>query len=173
MEAPQENNQEHVETGLEASQETPGPTAKEIAAAEEATQSAAVAAAKAMNDAAENAPGSDPMSLLSVAASGRDKLAAAFAAHNKKTAENRKVYVPPAMTERQLSNREEELEAGRKAVARAEAQKASRPVPKVDLKEGFTTPVYRPDNVVPDPMLMTNGSTPMSVAGTGKYDPDK
>lgn len=62
-------------------------------------------------------------------------------------------YVPPPRTARQMSALEEELEAGRRAQAKAEAQQASRPVnPAEPVKEGFTTPVYRPGDAVPDPV---------------------
>jgi hypothetical protein len=178
QEAPNEPMQERpMEAVQEKTQEVSAETEKlknrEAADREEALQAQAIAQVKALNDAAEGKAGAEPLSLLTVAASGRDKLADAFKEHNRKVAENKKEYVPPAMTARQLANREEEFAAGRAASERAAAQLASRPQPKTDLKEGFTSPMYRPGDAVPDPMLMTNGSTPMSVAGTGKYDPDK
>lgn len=147
----------------EAPVEQSGPTAKEIAALE------AASANQRRADIAAMAQQGEPVSLLNVAAKGRDALAEQFREHARKTAENKKAYVPPPMTERQLSNREEEMAAGRKAVERAQAQKDSRPMPKADVKEGFTTPVYRPGDVVPDPkMLAPSGFA----AGTKQFNPD-
>lgn len=57
---------------------------------------------------------------------------------------------PPAMTERQKSQIELEMEAGRRAVARHAAQAAHRPQPKPDPTEGKTTPVFRPEDYVPN-----------------------
>jgi hypothetical protein len=134
-----------------------------LADTEEAVQAKALAAAKALDEqvaaAMEGRPTStEPVaipepevSLASIASQGREALLDAMRKHHEKKPP---VYVPPPMTERQLSRREEELEAGRRAVARAQAQQAARPVPPEDrVKEGFTTPVYRPGNAVPDPTI--------------------
>jgi hypothetical protein len=153
----------NAETQVEAAAETQQPLPKADASAEEAAQAEAVAKAKAIDEqvaaAMEGRPTShEPVhvpepevSLASIASQGREALLDAMRRHS----ENKPPpYVPPAMTERQLSRREEEMEAGRRAVARAQAQQATRPVPTEDrVKEGFTTPVYRPDNAVPDPTI--------------------
>lgn len=57
---------------------------------------------------------------------------------------------PPEMTARQRSQIEEEMEAGRKSVARHAAQQANRPQPKPDPTEGKNTPVFRPEDYVPN-----------------------
>ena len=57
---------------------------------------------------------------------------------------------PPQMSARQRSQIEEEMEAGRRSVARHAAQQASRPQPKPDPTEGKTTPVFRPEDYVPN-----------------------
>lgn len=57
---------------------------------------------------------------------------------------------PPEMTVRQRTQIEEEMEAGRKAVARHAAQQAHRPQPKPDPTEGKTTPVFRPEDYIPN-----------------------
>jgi len=156
----QETNEETlVEASVDQQQ---GPT-KADALAEEAAQAEAVAAAKALDEQVaaamegrptSNAPVEIPepeISLAAIASQGRDALLEAMRKHAEKKPAP---YVPPPMTERQLSRREEELEAGRRAVARAQAQQAMRPVPTEDrTKEGYTTPVYRPGDAVPDPTI--------------------
>lgn len=57
---------------------------------------------------------------------------------------------PPEMTQRQRTQIELEMEAGRKAVARHTAQQAHRPQPKPDPTEGKTTPVFRPEDYIPN-----------------------
>lgn len=101
------------------------------------------------------------VSIAALASQGRDVLLDALRKHAETPATP--AYTPPPMTERQLTAREAELEAGRKAVARAEEQKRLYPPPPVDAaKEGFTTPVYRPGGDVPDP----------TGAGMKAYSPD-
>lgn len=165
MEKTMPEQQDQMETSPEPSQEQSGPTAKEMAAAEEQNQARALKIAEQ----AAQPPPEPVVPLVDVAARGYDALHEAFRKHNENAAK-RKEYVPPPRTERQMSALEEELEAGRKAQQRAEAQqKASQP-PKTDLnKEGFTTPVYRPGDVVPDPTIPATGNF---VAGTRTYGPD-
>ena len=92
----------------------------------------------------------DFVSIAGLAAQGREALLDALRAHTDKP---KPEYVPPAMTERQLAAREAEFEAGRRSVARAQAQDALRPQPVADPKtEGFSTPTHRPNNMVPDPV---------------------
>lgn len=58
-------------------------------------------------------------------------------------------YVPPPPTERQMSKRDEELEAGRRAVARHAAQAALRPrKPAANPADGTTQNVLRPEDGV-------------------------
>jgi hypothetical protein len=127
-----------------------GPTAKEMAAVEEINAVRNKARIEREQALAEGAAKEQP-TLIEVAAQGMDALHAAIQARSQEVPPP---YTPPPRTERQMSQLKEELEAGRKTQQRAEAQQASRPVEKADVgKEGFTTPVYRPDNMVPDPML--------------------
>lgn len=157
LEAPEEKPPEETK-------ETQGPTAKQMAAAEEINSMRA----KALSEQADKDT-VEPVALADIASRGYEALHEAFRQH-REAAANRKEYVPPPRTERQMSLLEEELEAGRKAGERARqqqeasaAQRASEAAAQ-QLKEGFTTPVYRPDNIVPDPLLTGSGK-----AGQGTY----
>jgi hypothetical protein len=131
----------------EASAELIGPTAKQLAAAEEEN---AVRARKLIELQNEQGASQEPVSVIGLAAQGREALLEGLRQHAARS--KPKEYVPPPRTERQMSALEEELEAGRRAQQKAEAQQASRPVPPADPKEGFTTPAYRPGDRVPDPV---------------------
>lgn len=162
-----------AEAPAEKTKETPeavsGPTAKELAAAEEANQSRLLKLA-----AQANAPDPDPpVNIAEVASRGYDALQEQFRRHNENVAK-KKEYVPPPRTSNQMSRLQEELEAGARAVAKnQERQAAARPEPTDLRKEGFTTPVYRPDNLVPDPTIpATSGPGGLSAAGTREYGPD-
>lgn len=124
-------------------------TAKQMAAAEELNGLRLRQQAEANAIRAEQATAVEP-TVIELAAQGIEALHEGLRQHaNRKPPE----YVPPPRTERQMFALQEELEAGRKAQQRAEAQQASRVVEQVDgNKEGFTTPVYRPANMVPDPI---------------------
>lgn len=138
-----------VEKIEEVAAEQSGPTAKQMAAAEEANALRIIQQKRAEEERAAKAD-EEPVSLIGLAAQGRDVLLNALRKH----AEEAKPveYVPPPRTARQMTQLEEELEAGRRAQARAEAQQASRPPPAPEPgKEGFSTPVYRPGDVVPNP----------------------
>lgn len=178
MEASQENTEPTPTTEppslspVEAATEKPaletlepaGPTAKALAEAEEANAARVIALARQQSEAAEQGP--EPVSILDLAAKGRDALHEAMRQHQAKA--KAKDYVPPPRTERQMSALQAELEAGRRTQQRAEAQQANRPPPEPPkANDGFTTPVYRPDNMVPDPM-MGNGAH-----GGGVYQPIK
>lgn len=161
------------ERSMEASQETmpaapaetTGPTAKQMAAAEEANALRMKRLAEQQQQ--EPEPASTPIS--DVAARGYDALHEAFRQHNEKTA-RKKEYVPPPRTEKQMANLNEELEAGARAVARAQAQREASQPNRVDVrKEGFTTPVYRPGDVVPDPIVNKQAGF---VGGTRGFSPD-
>jgi hypothetical protein len=147
MEAAPQDTVAQAETPPLSTMEQTGPTAKQMAAAEEANQ-------LRLKKIAEGQQEETPRSVsLSEAAKGYDALHDAMREHAAKTAANRKVYTPPPRTPNQMSRLQEELEAGAKRVAAAEAQKAaSRPIRPDGNKEGFTTPVYRPNDVVPDPI---------------------
>jgi len=155
MEAVQEATRaEEVTAAVEAPPQ--GPTAKEMAAIEEANAAKAKAASDKMQESAEPY---EPPSLINLAAQGYDQLHEALRQHNLHN--QPKEYVPPARTERQMSQLEAEMEAGRRSVARAEEARRLQAMVKEDLnKEGFTTPVYRPNNMVPDPM--TGGMGPIT-----------
>lgn len=155
MEAVQEKSPEKSEV-------TASPTAKEMAAAEEAN-SVRLQKLAAQQEAP---PAPAPVNIVEVAARGYDALQEAFAKHNAKKPPE---YVPPPRTARQMSALEEELEAGRRSQQRAEAQLAAAKPPVVDLnKEGFTTPTYRPGDAVPDPILPAGNFA----AGTRTYGRD-
>lgn len=154
MEATQEQTPPAIEekTGLTVQQ---GPTAKEMAAVEEANAARAKALADAEQARAEQ-NNEEPISIIGLAAQGHKQLHDAILAHRNKP---KPEYIPPPRTERQMSALAEELEAGRRAQQRAEEQQRSRPVEPTDAsKEGFTTPVYRPGDMVPDPMTGKMGA---------------
>jgi hypothetical protein len=147
MEAAQEASQEKAPPEAEAQI---GPTAKEMAAVEE-LNSARIKAQVARDQEAAEAKAQEPVSIIGLAAQGREVLLDQLRQHAERT--KPKEYVPPPRTARQMSQLEEELEAGRRSQARAQAQYDARPVEKADLnKEGFTSPVYRPNDMVPDPI---------------------
>lgn len=163
MEASQEKT---PETPAAASPEVNALTAKAMAAAEEANG----LRAKQLSDAQQQEDNIPSTPISSVAARGYDALQEAFANHNAKTA-RKAPYIPPPRTERQMSALQEELEAGAKRVAANAAQQAAAKPNKVDgNKEGFTTPVYRPNDVVPDPII--NKPSGGSVGGTRGFSPD-
>lgn len=139
---------------MEANQEKPPEealaptelTAKQMAAAEEVNQLRERKLIEQRN--AEADP--EQVSIIGLAAQGRDVLLEQLRQHAERN--KPKEYVPPPRTERQMSALEEELAAGARAVQRNAAQQAARLPPPQDPKEGFTTPVYRPNDMVPDPM---------------------
>lgn len=151
MEATQEQTEPEVQAKIaEANPEVQGPTAKEMAAAEELNAARLKAQADREQQVAEKAA-EEPVSIIGLAAQGRDVLLDQLRQHAERT--KKPEYVPPPRTERQMAQLEAELEAGRRSQARAQAQLDARPAPVQDVgKEGFTTPVYRPDNMVPDPI---------------------
>lgn len=69
--------------------------------------------------------------------------------------EQPKEYIPPPMTERQVSSREAEMRAGAARVKHFEDQKKLRPPPVRDPHEGTTTPVFRPGDYVPTHPALT------------------
>lgn len=167
-------SQQSPEASPEPTQPMPeapqGPTAKQMAAMEELNQ---VRALRLAQQAAEPPPPPSP-NITDVVSKGYDALHEQFRLHNERS--KPKEYIPPPRTARQMSALEEELEAGRRAGERARAQqeesnrlKALQQAAEA-AKEGFTTPVYRPPNAVPDPM------TPAAAGGVAPsnrtYGPD-
>ncbi len=127
--------------------EPTGPTAKQLAAVEEQNQLRALKLIEQQNQ----PPAPPPVDIREVAARGYDALQEQFKRHAE--ASKKKEYVPPPRTARQMEALQEELEAGRRVSERAAAQAAAAKPPKVDAsKEGFINPVYRPNDVVPDPI---------------------
>jgi len=138
-----------AEPKVEAVQEPTGPTAKEMAAAEEVNAARVKAIIDRQQAEAERGARQE-VSIIGLAAQGREVLLEQLRQHAERT--KKPEYVPPPRTERQMSVLEAELEAGRRAQQKAAAQLASRPVPTKDPNEGFINPVHRPNDVVPDPM---------------------
>lgn len=132
---------------LEKVPEPSAPTAKALAEAEEQNMARRVALAKQNQEEAEKGEMLS-QSTLSAAAKGRDALKQAFEAQKERN--KPKPYVPPPRTERQMTALQEELEAGRRTQAKAQEQYDNRPQPTPDPNEGFTTPVHRPNDAVPD-----------------------
>jgi hypothetical protein len=127
-------------------------TAKQMAAAEEENLARLKALSDAMQVQAEQANAPPELTIGELALQGHEAIEEAMRKHNAQPP--LPPYIPPPRTPRQMTALEQELEAGRRAQQRAEEQQRSRPVEAPDMnKEGFTTPVYRPDNMVPDPML--------------------
>lgn len=145
-----------------------GPTAKEMAAAEEANALRVKQRIEREQTQAEPVP---EQNILSLAAQGMDVLHEAIRRHSNQP--THPDYAPPPRTPRQMEALREELEAGARASARAKEQQliaqAARAKAAAEdrAKEGFTTPVHRPGDVVPDPKVPAlNGS----VAGTRGFD---
>lgn len=146
-----------------------GPTAKEMAAAEEANQLRLKKIAERNAELAKPKP--EEQTIVGLAAQGMDVLHDAIRAHSNQP--THPAYIPPPRTGRQMTALQEELEAGRRAQQRAQAQleasRAARAAAPKDPKEGFTTPVYRPGEVVPDPKVPAVGGF---AAGTKVFGPD-
>lgn len=138
---------------------------KHAAAAEEKALADRLKASREEQDEAEK-KNDEPVNIMNLAGKGYDQLHEAM--RKAQEANKKPEYVPPPMTERQLTAREEELEAGRRSQRKAQEQWDNRPQPKAPVSEGFTTPVYRPNDVVPDPLLRAGPSA----AGTKKFSPD-
>lgn len=153
MEASQEKTTEvPPEAKVEAPAEVTEPTAKSMAAAEEANQARRLQLIQEQEKSLSQSEMA-AVPIAEVASRGFEALQEARRRHLELTA-NKPVYVPPPRTERQMSRLEEELAAGARAVARSKAQQeAARPNKADPNKEGFTTPVYRPGDVVPDPVV--------------------
>lgn len=173
MEASQDLNspaeQAKPEAPTEASEQKAGPTAKEMAAIEEANAKRAQDIIKRQQAllAAEAEQNAQP-TLIEAAAGGIDALHEAM---RKASEVQVPAYVPPPRTERQMTSLQAELAAGKRAGERAReqnriaAESRARTAAKEKAKEGFTLPVYRPGDVVPDPTIPAINS----VAGTRQF----
>lgn len=141
-------DQKGAETVEDAS---PAVTAKMMAAAEEQN----AARAKAISDAQQKPPEPEQTPMIELAAKGIDALHEALRQHGNRPV---KEYTPPPRTQKQMQALQEELEAGRRARDRAKEQAAvaaearAKAAASDRAKEGFTTPVYRPNDVVPHPL---------------------
>lgn len=179
MEAPEDNDTDiDIDEAVAAALDTApselnpdpqkGPSAKEQAMMEE--RNAAVRLKQARADEESETVRSTPMSepegdLASIASQGMEYLHRKMREH---AAKPKPVYVPPPITEGMAIRIREEQEAGARAVAKHAAQQSARPQPVKDQRDGFTNPVYRPDDVVPDPALPAG----VSAAGTKKFSAD-
>lgn len=127
-----------------------GPTAKQMALAEEQN----ALRTKLLAEQADAPPPAEPPPLIGLAAQGMDALHDALRAHSQQPTQE---YIPPPRTARQMTVLEEELEAGRRAGERAREQQLAanearaKAAAEERAKEGFTVPVYRPNDVVPNP----------------------
>lgn len=131
-------------------------TAKEMAAQEEENVARAYKIIQRQQEMlARQAEEDSRPTMIEAAAGGIDSLHEAM----RRASEVKPIeYIPPPRTERQMTALEQELEAGRKAVERNKAQQAisqearARAAAEERAKEGFTTPVHRPADAVPNPL---------------------
>jgi hypothetical protein len=151
------------ETGLDeavaaALEKTEGTSdARALADAEERAQAQKLAELNALDVQVQSKPVEDltELPMVTILERGRDTLEEAMRQNQRKMQEAATAYVPPPRTEAQNSRLQEELEAGRKAQARAEEQLraqrelAARTQP--DPREGTSTPVHRSGLMVPNP----------------------
>lgn len=171
MEASNEPQSQDVPEPKPADAPVDAITAKQMAAAEEANALRMKQIVEQQQKAAEPKP--EEPTLIGLAAQGMDVLHDAIRRHSNQP--SHPDYTPPPRTERQMTALQEELEAGRRAQKRAQEQaqiaaEARAKSAKAEVaKEGFTTPVYRPDGVVPDPTIP---SATGSVAGTRAFGRD-
>lgn len=140
-------------------------TAKQMAEAEAVNAQRARALMEQRNAEAEKSE--EPVSIIGLAAQGREVLLDGLRKHAEQS--KPKEYIPPPRTPRQMEALQEELEAGRRAQQRAQDQLAARPAPERDPNEGFTNPVHRPGDVVPDPTVAAPSGF---AAGNRGYGPD-
>lgn len=173
MEAPDDEIDAAVEAALDTAPSETHPqqetSARELAALEERIAAERKKASDAMQETAQPVPVNSPEEeepMVSVMAKGLDYLHQKMREHANRP---KPVYVPPPMTDGMRARIEEEQAAGRRAVEKHAAQQASRPVPVRDPSEGFTTPVYRPGDVVPDPTVPASSGF---AAGTKKFSAD-
>ena len=141
-------------------------TDKQMALVEEANAKRIIDQKNAEAIRAEQAA-QEPISIMGLAAQGREKLLDGLRQHAQRALPP--PYVPPPMTDRQRSALEEEMQAGAKAVARAEAARVRASHPTLPQpNDPLSTPVHRPGDVVPDPIVNKSSG---AVAGTRGYSP--
>ena len=137
-------------TDQDQAPEQTGLTAKQMAAVEEANAKRLIDQKEAEAQRAER-DAQEPISIIGLAAKGRAHLLDGLREHAQRALPP--PYVPPPMTDSQKSALQEEMEAGARAVAKAEASRirAGHPLlpPPKDNNEGLTTPVHRPGEFVP------------------------
>lgn len=164
-ETPPETNEQTADQGSSEAEIA----AREAADLEERLSSERIAQARNESDAVGAEVEKQATTIIGAAAKGRENLLNKLREHSAAVAA-KAVYVPPPMTENMRSRIDEELEAGRRAQAKHQAQWDSRPIAKPDPREGGPgRPVHRPGDVVPDPTL---GNTTGFVAGTKKFSPN-
>lgn len=166
VQPPEEPNEPTQEKTMQASTETTTaasePTAKQMAEMEALNAQRAREQFELQNQ----PPPDEPINIIEVAARGYDAL---HEAHRRQNEQKVPEYVPPPRTPRQMAALEEELAAGAAAQQRAEAhRKLHAPPPADPIKEGFNTPVYRPADQVPDPILPAGASA----AGNRQFGSD-
>ncbi len=146
-----------VDALMEKALSTVTDNAKSQADSEERRAAEMIRGAKAAEEAAQHQrpapaePTEEPQDIASISSRGRDYLLQRMREHQAKPKEE---YVPPPMSDKMRERINEELEAGRRAQAKAQAQLDSRPKPDISEAEakaqGTSTPVFRPNNMVPD-----------------------
>jgi len=154
-------------TQSEAPEVQNGPTAKQMAAVEEANAKRRIDIVRRNEQIAEE-QAAEPVSLIGTAAKCREALLDQLRTHAQKPA--KPPYVPPPMTDRQKERLQEEMNAGAAAVAKAKASQIRQGhplLPQAGANEGVTNPVHRPNEIVPDPLLTGTGK-----AGAGVFSPD-
>ncbi len=140
---------------------------QDAAAAEERRAAALLAQSRAQQ--AEPLPEPEE-NLMSLAAKGREHLMQRLREHAAKSAAKKEEHKPPPMTERMRQNIEAEQAAGKRARERHEAEAAARtPPPAKEVWDGTNTPVMRPGDVVPDPLVPAGTGF---AAGNRQYGPD-
>jgi hypothetical protein len=109
------------------------------------------------------------VNIVAEAAKGREHFLQKVREHRADSEAKKAEHKPPPLTERQRAMIAEEQAAGIKARERHEAELASRPPPPAKEKwDGSNTPVHRPNDVVPDPLLPAGSFA----AGTKQFSAD-
>lgn len=151
MEAQEPTQETAPEVTAAVTEAEPTMTAKQMAEAEEINATRL----RALTEQRQLPPEPEPVPIIQLAAQGMDALHEALRQHSNREPP---VYVPPPRTNRQMTALEEELEAGRKRVEANEAhsqmaaEMRAKAAAEERAKEGFTTPVHRPGDTVPNPM---------------------
>lgn len=102
-----------------------------------------------VKDVALDLPDNVTQSIAGLASQGRDRLLDTLRDHRLRQQHEAEAYKPPPMTERQMSQTQLEMEAGRAAQQRHQEMQDAAPARPRDKSEGYSTPVHRPNNFVP------------------------